>query len=85
MSNQQVAYFLERKLREIFSDFAKKLMIDCGYPEALGSIPVHFETPIYSSFDTEFKEYAAPGVVMTLVFYVAVYRFLQNNFQIILI
>lgn len=65
MSNQQVAYFLERKLREFFGDFAKKLMVDCGYPEALGTIPVHFEDPVYSTFDTEFKEYAAPGVVMT--------------------
>lgn len=65
MSNQQVAYFLERKLREIYGDFAQNLMMDCELPKSLGSIPVRFETPIYGAFDTPYKDYAAPGVIMT--------------------
>lgn len=65
MSNQQVAYFLERKLRETFGDFAKNVMNDCEFPEKLGSIPVRFENPVFGTFDAEFREYAAPGVVMT--------------------
>lgn len=64
-SNQQISYFLERKLREMYGDFAQNLMEDCELPRKLGSIPVHYETPVYGSFDVEFKQYAAPGVVMT--------------------
>lgn len=65
MSNQQVAYFLERKLREIYGEFAQNLMTDCQLPKALGTIPVRFETPVYGAFDTPYKDYAAPGVIMT--------------------
>ncbi|KAG4079241.1 hypothetical protein HA402_006964 [Bradysia odoriphaga] len=71
MSNQQVAYFLERKLREIYGDFAQNLMVDCELPKALGSIPIRFETPIYGAFDTPYKDYAAPGVIMTMIFFLA--------------
>lgn len=65
MSNQQVAFFLERKLHEAYRTFAQNLMADCELPKALASIPVRFEHPIYSSFDADFQEYAAPGVIMT--------------------
>lgn len=67
MSNQQVAFFLERKLRETYSTFAQQLMVDCELPKALGTIPIRFEKPVYSTFDAAFQEYAAPGVIMTLV------------------
>lgn len=65
MSNQQVAFFVERKLRETYATFAKQLMTDCELPEALGTIPIRFHTPVYSTFDAPFQEYAAPGVIMT--------------------
>lgn len=65
MSNQQVAFFLERKLREAYGTFAKNLMADCELPKRLASIPIDFKKPIYASFDADFQEYAAPGVIMT--------------------
>lgn len=65
MSNQQVAFFLERKLREAYGSFAQKLMIDCELPKQLASIPINFKKPVYSSFEADFQEYAAPGVIMT--------------------
>lgn len=64
-SNQQISYFLERRLREIYGDFAQNLMSDCDLPKKLSSIPVRFEKPVYGDFNVEFKQYAAPGVVMT--------------------
>lgn len=64
-SNQQISYFLERRLREIYRDFAEDLMVDCEYPKKLSNIPVYFETPVYGSFDVEYKQYAAPGTIMT--------------------
>lgn len=65
MSNQQVAFFLERKLREAYGSFAQNLMVDCELPKALASIPINFKKPVYSSFEADFQEYAAPGVIMT--------------------
>lgn len=65
MSNQQVAYFLERKLREAYGMFAQNLMIDCELPKELAKIPINFKKPVYSSFEADFQEYAAPGVIMT--------------------
>lgn len=65
MSNQQVAFFLERKLREAYGEFAQKLMLDCELPRALATIPINFKKPVYSSFEADFQEYAAPGVIMT--------------------
>lgn len=65
MSNQQVAFFLERKLREAYGAFAQNLMTACGLPRALASIPINFQKPVYSSFEADFQEYAAPGVIMT--------------------
>lgn len=38
MSNQQVAFFLEQKLREAYATFAKKLMAACELPTRLASI-----------------------------------------------
>lgn len=69
---------MERKLRELYGDFAKGLMTACELPQKLGSIPVRFENPIYGSFDAEFKQYAAPGVVMTYVYFIK--HFLFKNF-----
>lgn len=65
MSNQQVAFFVERKLRETYGKFAQDLMRDCDLPIALGTIPIRFEKPVFSTFDAPFQEYAAPGVIMT--------------------
>lgn len=76
MSNQQVAFFLERKLREAYGAFAQNLMSDCGLPRALATIPINFKKPVYSSFDADFQEYAAPGVIMT---YVILYYFFSPN------
>lgn len=64
-SDQQITFFLERKLRQTFKDFAEALMVDCQYPKALGNIPISFMEPVYGSLDEEFTEFVAPGVVMT--------------------
>lgn len=64
-SDQQITFFLERNLRVTFKDFAQSLMTDCGYPKALGTVPITFMEPVYGSLDEEFTEFMAPGVVMT--------------------
>lgn len=64
-SDQQLTFFLEKKLRETYLEFTQGMMADCKFPIKLGNIPIDFETPIYGSFDGEYTDYMAPGVVMT--------------------
>jgi hypothetical protein len=64
-SDQQLTFFLEKKLRQTYQEFTEKLMGDCNYPVKLGNIPINFEMPIYGSFDGIYTDYIAPGVVMT--------------------
>lgn len=64
-SDQQLTFFLEKKLRQTYQEFTEKLMSDCEYPVKLGNIPINFEPPIYGSFDGVYTDYIAPGVVMT--------------------
>lgn len=41
--------------------------MDCDLPVSLANLPVQFQEPVYGSFDIEFQQYVAPGVVMTYV------------------
>ncbi|EDV31909.1 uncharacterized protein Dana_GF14305, isoform B [Drosophila ananassae] len=71
MTDQQVAYFMQRKLREKFSAFMRSVVKDCNASAALVELPVQFQEPIFGSTDIEFQQYCAPGVVMTMVFFLA--------------
>ncbi|XP_037949298.1 ABC transporter G family member 23 [Teleopsis dalmanni] len=71
MTDQQIAFFVERKLRDKFDSFMKNVLADCDLPTSLANIPVQFQEPVYGSFDIEFQQYVAPGVVMTMVFFLA--------------
>ncbi|XP_017475203.1 PREDICTED: ABC transporter G family member 20-like [Rhagoletis zephyria] len=71
MTDQQIGYFIERKLRDSFGSFMKGVLIDCNLPASLGNIPIQFQEPVYGSLDIEFQQYVAPGVVMTMVFFLA--------------
>ncbi|KAH8421163.1 hypothetical protein KR009_006986 [Drosophila setifemur] len=71
MTDQQVAYFMQRKLRDRFTTFMRSVVKDCNVSTALVDLPVQFQDPIFGSADIEFQQYCAPGVVMTMVFFLA--------------
>ncbi|XP_061386051.1 ABC transporter G family member 20 [Musca vetustissima] len=70
-TDRQISYYLERKLREVYGSFIKEVVSDCNYSPSLASIPVNMQEPIYGTEDMEFQRYVAPGVVMTMVFFLA--------------
>lgn len=45
--------------------FSEKLMTDCQLPMRLGNLPMRFYDPIFGTFESEYKEFIAPGIVMT--------------------
>lgn len=64
-ADQQIAFFVERKLRTSYQMFSEKLMTDCQLPMRLGNLPMRFFDPIFGTFESEYKEFIAPGIVMT--------------------
>ncbi|CAG9797343.1 unnamed protein product [Chironomus riparius] len=70
-SDQQLTFFLEKKLMQTYHEFIEKLMGDCKYPIKAGNIPIGFKDPIYGSIDGVYTDYIAPGVVMTMIFFLA--------------
>uniref|UniRef100_A0A1A9X055 Uncharacterized protein n=1 Tax=Glossina brevipalpis TaxID=37001 RepID=A0A1A9X055_9MUSC len=71
MTDRQVSLFLEQKLREAFGNYLKTIIHECKLPASVGNLPINFQKPIYGSEDIEFQQFVAPGVIMTMVFFLA--------------
>ncbi|XP_018405590.1 PREDICTED: ABC transporter G family member 20 [Cyphomyrmex costatus] len=72
MSNQQIGQLLQRDLFYAFQDFAKEITVACNYSEKLTSVPINFKTPIFGPQDPNFTDFAAPGVILTIIFFLSV-------------
>lgn len=72
MSNQQIGLMLNRDLQVAYRDFAQNLLTSCGNNPKLADIPIQFKEPIYGSNDPSFTDFVAPGVILTIVFFLAV-------------
>ncbi|CAH1100505.1 unnamed protein product [Psylliodes chrysocephalus] len=72
MSNQQIGIILQRDLQLAFQNFTKDIFRACEYNEELAEIPISFKKPIYGSNQPSFTDFVAPGVILTIVFFLAV-------------
>ncbi|OAD53261.1 ABC transporter G family member 23 [Eufriesea mexicana] len=72
MSNQQIGLMLARNLQYSYRDFAKDLLTSCEQNSKLADVPIHFENPLYGTDDPSFTDFVAPGVILTIVFFLAV-------------
>ncbi|XP_036143267.1 ABC transporter G family member 20 isoform X1 [Monomorium pharaonis] len=72
MSNQQVGLMLARNLQYSYRDFAKDLLSACEQNTKLADVPIQFKDPIYGTNDPSFTDFVAPGVILTIVFFLAV-------------
>ena len=45
MTNQQVAYTLQKSVGDGFSNFMSQLLKDCDLPEDIADLPLNFNTP----------------------------------------
>ncbi|XP_037028883.1 ABC transporter G family member 20 isoform X3 [Bradysia coprophila] len=72
MSNQQIGILLNRDLQLTYRDFAQGLLKDCDNNPKLGDIPIQFKEPIYGTSTPSFTDFVAPGVILTIVFFLAV-------------
>ena len=72
MTNQQVAYTLQKNIADGFSDFMSNLLKDCNLPEDIADIPLLFNSPVYGSANPSFTEFMAPGIIIIIIFFLAV-------------
>ncbi|XP_020289827.1 ABC transporter G family member 23 isoform X2 [Pseudomyrmex gracilis] len=72
MSNQQIGQLLQRDMIYSFQDFARELSVACNYSSKLTDIPVNFKTPIYGPQEPNFTDFAAPGIILTILFFLSV-------------
>ncbi|KAK3921289.1 ABC transporter G family member 23 [Frankliniella fusca] len=71
-SDQQINQLLTRNILLSFEDFVMDVSRACDYPEKVAKLPVNFETPIYGSKNPNFTNFAAPGVILTIIFFLSV-------------
>ncbi|KAK9885990.1 hypothetical protein WA026_014776 [Henosepilachna vigintioctopunctata] len=71
-SNENIGTFLQRdfyySLQSFFEDFA----ISCNYDPKVGRVPIRYEKFIYGEDSPDFTNFAAPGVLLTIIFFLAV-------------
>ena len=72
MTNQQVGFTIQMKLAETFQAYGSSALSDCNIPKNITSLPIQFETPVYGSNDPTFTEFMAPGVILSITYFMAV-------------
>lgn len=71
-TDKQVEWMLSRDLGLAFMEATEQLAKICDLPTRIMSIPVHFEKPIYGLTVPNFTDFAGPGVILTIIFFLAV-------------
>lgn len=64
-SDQLISFFLDRKIWETYKEYSEKLMIDCELPIKSGNVPINLMDPIYGSYNSEYTDSMAPGLILT--------------------
>ncbi|XP_026323180.1 ABC transporter G family member 20-like [Hyposmocoma kahamanoa] len=69
MTNHQISYFLKSQFLKAYESFTRRTMRACERNENLVQIPVHFMEPVYGDTKNEMVSYMAPGVMITIIFF----------------
>ncbi|XP_022128875.2 ABC transporter G family member 20 [Pieris rapae] len=69
MTDHQISNFLKRTVMKTYEAFTKRAMSACGLNEDLVQLPVRMKPPIYGSLEPEMVSYMAPGVMITIIYF----------------
>ncbi|XP_037028450.1 ABC transporter G family member 20-like [Bradysia coprophila] len=72
LSNQQISSLMNRDIQMTYLDFSQGLLKDCDNNPKLGNVPIRTNEPIYGSSTSTFTDFAVPGIVLTIIFFLAV-------------
>lgn len=70
--DQQISTLLYRDLQYTFFHFVENMLSDCDVNPKLGRVPVEWKEPIYGYRNPNFTDFAAPGVILTIIFFLSV-------------
>lgn len=70
--DQQISTLLFRDLQYTFFDFVETILQECDEDPRIGQIPVRFQDAIYGEQNPNFTDFAAPGVILTIIFFLSV-------------
>ncbi|KAI5645572.1 ABC-2 type transporter domain-containing protein [Phthorimaea operculella] len=70
--DKQVEWMLNRDLQLAFMESTEHLAAKCDLPKRIMSVPVYFNQPIYGLEVPNFTDFAGPGVILTIIFFLAV-------------
>ncbi|XP_047525927.1 ABC transporter G family member 20 [Pieris napi] len=71
-TDKQVEWMLLRDIQLAFMEATEQLTYVCNLPKRMLSIPVTFHNPIYGLEVPNFTDFAGPGVILTIIFFLAV-------------
>lgn len=71
-TDKQVEWMLSRDLQLAFMEAAEHLAELCYLPSRIMSSPVHFNKPVYGLEIPNFTDFAGPGIILTIVYFLAV-------------
>lgn len=71
-TDKQLEWMLSSELQLSFLEAAEGLANMCNLPKRLFTIPVRFHKPIYGLETPNFTDFAGPGVILTIIFFLAV-------------
>ena len=60
------------RLGQAYQEFAQDLLSVCDIPAELATLPITFEEPVYGSNEPTFTEFMAPGVILSITYFMAV-------------
>uniref|UniRef100_A0A1B6J467 ABC transmembrane type-2 domain-containing protein n=2 Tax=Homalodisca liturata TaxID=320908 RepID=A0A1B6J467_9HEMI len=72
MSNQQISFMLRRDLYTAYEELGHVYAEKFGLNPELLKIPIRFNKPVYGPPVPNFTDFAAPGVMLTIIFFLAV-------------
>ncbi|KAJ6637729.1 ABC transporter G family member 20, partial [Pseudolycoriella hygida] len=72
MSNQQIGSLLKHEFQLSYMDFTQRMLIDCEKNPKLGDSHMQFKKPVYGSVHPSFTDFVAPGVITTVIFFLAI-------------
>lgn len=70
--DQQIGTLLFRDIQFSYFDFIDEILTACELNPALGHIPIRWENPVYGDQTPNFTDFAAPGVILTIIFFLSV-------------
>ncbi|XP_067007044.2 ABC transporter G family member 23 [Anabrus simplex] len=72
MSNQHISQTIQQDIVRTFQSFIEGIHTDCNWNPKLASIPMKFENPVYGTIRPIFTDFACPGTILMIVYFLAV-------------